>query len=360
MEVVNMGRRSKLNYSKKHRYHYSTISGKKYYFPQDKKLAQRELDELRARCSRGEMVSNPTVSEIAQDFLAWKREMVKESSFAWYSQPLNKFVKHIGKKKISDLSPSDIQLWIKKQMVHTRHGKRRSENANRQLLRVVKSTTKWAADNGKIPRDPLRTLRVGSYSPSKSVPDEEQLKALLKHWSDDQDFLDLLMFQATTGCRVFEARTITSEQVNRAEKCIVLTEEQSKSYDRLSDKRLRTIVLNDQALGIVERNLDKHPHFDELLFQNPTSRNSSNQWSPSAVHKRFVSAKKQLKFIFPQRSLRHFYITKFLSEHGNLAVAASLVGHSSLTTIQNYNKVGRNKELLLSAANTLRSITIPA
>ena len=353
-----MPRHSELRYSKRDG-HYSTINGTKFYFGKDKTAARRAFIEKLAQHNRGEVLANPSVSTIIHEFLAFKEVLVSPTTYEWYRYPLEDFIQYFGaKKKVSGLAASDIEVWIKKNWSKSKRNKKPlSSNSVKQPTRAIKTCLSWAVQNNRIGRNPIKSVEVGDYTGSKDTPTTEQIAAILKHFEDDIDFVDLLQFEAITGARVEEARSILSNQVDLKKNEIELSIDQTKMYERLNEKRVRIIVLNNAAKKLVERNLKKHP--DGLLFQNPQSRQSNNAWTPAAVRSRFRRAEETLGFRIKQRGLRHYFATEFLTAGGSLISGSILMGHSSTKMIdRNYQDVIKNRQHLLDQANIVRAIKL--
>jgi site-specific recombinase XerD len=346
-----MGRPSKLNRSKSHGY-FSIVAGRKYYFGWDKAKADKDLRALLYKKDKGERLDNPTIGPLVKEFLNHIQETQAESTYEWYLHPLEKFLEYIGEgRKLSSVTPADVDQWIAKNWKKTRTGKRMKENSIKQPKRAVKACFAWLAKKAKrIAVNPFADMKIGDYHSSDNLPDPDQLAKLVKHFQDDPDFIDFLNFETITGTRVEETWTIESSQVDVAQKQIVLSEEQTKAYDRLNKKNLRTIILNDAALCIVKRNLKKNP--EGLLFQNPNGRRGDRAWTPAAVRSRFRRAEEELGFRIEHRSLRRYWATEFLKRTNDVASGAALMGHSSpRMLLEVYQKIAKDTDHLRQQAN---------
>jgi integrase len=351
-----MGRKPKLNPSKRFGYN-ATIGGKRYYFGRIKSEAEKEFTKTYSDFLQGHLPKkdSDTIRNIVADFLDYVEATSAEKTLKWYREPLNRFVKYTGPtKKFSDLSKSHLEIWLAKDWGIKKNGKKCSPNSLRQGVRAVKRCFGEYAEQ-KNTRSPFKDVAVGIYTPSKTLPTEKQLAALIEYFKHDENFTDLISFLVSSGCRVWEIRHIRCDQVKFDKNIIQLDADQTKNYKLMAKKEMRKIRLNPDTIEICRRNIEKNK--TGYLFQNPEARSSNNCWHTETIRQRFLRAKKKLKFYFPFKAIRHYWATSFLRANGNIAAGAKILGHTSTKMLlDTYNQIESDTDFLNEQANLVKPI----
>jgi len=348
------GRKSSLNYTKGRGY-YTTVAKRKRYLGFDKAQAEIEFARLISQHLEGTLGHDPRIDAAVKLFLDHYRATKSSGTYDYYRYPLEHFIEFVGKsRRISTLRVGDVTQWVDKNWLTTRTGKASSANSQIQPRRAVKRCFKWLMEEQHISHNPFSGLKVGSYTPCQTEVSDEQFAAILNHWKRDRAFIDLLTFEALTGCRVQEVVAIRTAWVDRKQSVITFDAMTTKGHAKT--KRRRVIVLSAETLAIVQRNMVKHP--DGLLFQNPRARSESGAWDSDSIRSRFRRAEKKLGFRIQQKNLRHMWATKYLKKGGNAAAGAALMGHANARMILlNYSHVQQDLDYLKQEAQRVTNAT---
>jgi integrase len=120
---------------------------------------------------------------------------------------------------------------------------RMTDNSLHSILRTIKGAFNWACKQGLIAINPIDKIEMPRRTPREVTVTPEQWDKVMESMTDEC-FRDLLVFLKETGCRPFEALTVTAAHFDREHKRFVLSRGESKGK-----KYNRVIYLNEPALA---------------------------------------------------------------------------------------------------------------
>ena len=254
-----------------------------------------------------------------------------------YRNDLFQFFEYITQKKddntiihILHISKDDIRVYLGTLI---RHGI--SKRSVARKLAALRALFKYLNKTGQIQHDPTMTL----ISPKldKRLPEflrEEEIRVVLESIEVDtsrgaRDRAILELFYGTgmrlselTGLNIFDAdfKTGTVRVLGKGRKTRIIP------LGRNMGKTIQHYLLKRQNL---------HPSMDEkALFLNQRGQRLSTRGVQLLVRRRLrsVSAKEKLS----PHILRHSFATHLLDRGADLEAVKQLLGHTSLSTTQNY------------------------
>ena len=242
---------------------YVEINRKQINLGPDEKEAFRQYHLLMGK-PREQAVSPESLLAIIDAFLEWTQKNRAPDTYEWYRYRLQRFVSTYPDMRVSALKPFHVEHWVDQYDV--------AQTTRRNYFRSIKRCLSWARRQGRIDSDPLEGLDVpGAERKDVYVPPEEFERLLT--FVPDAGFRSLLVTTYQTGCRPQESLRVVADWVDKKNARWVFPQKESKGK-----KSPRIIYLNDVALAISKRLLDKHPNGE--LFRNSRNR----PWSTEAVN----------------------------------------------------------------------------
>jgi integrase len=200
-------------------------------------------------------------------------------------------------------------------------------NTANGAVRSVLRCFNWAADEGYIPRNPVKGVKKPPATSRQCYIDEDQWKRLVS--LIDGPFLDLVTILRETGCRPQEARCVEARHFDRKLSAWVFPREESKGR-----KRERVVPLNRTALTLTQRLALKYP-------EGPLFRNTEGKpWTSNAIRCQFRKVRDALGFDDCAYAIRHTFVTDALIRGVEPMPLATIVGHANIDMIwEVYNKI---------------------
>jgi len=212
-----------------------------------------------------------------------------------------------------------------------------------QHMSALRTFYDWLLKRGMVkgnPFDEISVRRVQDHLPS--VLDRNELKQLFSIETPDFPSLrDLMLFRFLydTGCRIGEAVSVRSKEIDLRCRRIPITGKGDKMrYVFFTEKtrRLMARYLEEKdrfqsRLGVTE------PGLRELFFVSDKGK----QLPMSSIHTMFE--KYRLRFgwqkEFTPHVLRHTYATRLLEHGADIRTVQAMLGHASISTTQMYTHV---------------------
>ena len=277
----------------------------------DKEEAFRRFHELMM-----ERPSKPiragAILEIAEAFMDWTQLHRAPRTYDFYKERIERFLKAVPNMQVTEIKPYHAQQWLDSY-------KDWSDGYKAGVVTSLKRMFNWAVKQGYIDRNPLNGLEKPDAPPRDQLISPQLFEEILSH-VPNHNFHDIARFVWFTGCRPEEAVIIEPRHYDAEHKRIVLPKNEAKGR-----KRARIIYLPDEALEIVQRNLNNTP-----IFLNTKGR----PWTAYAINCTFERVKKKMGVRFCMYALRHSFGNQSITKAGlSLEETAIAMGHRDTTMI---------------------------
>lgn len=219
-----------------------------------------------------------------------------------------------------------------------------SQSYRSGFVGTVNSMFKWAVQTGRMERSPVGGLKKPAKQSRgrKAIISADDHAKLVKHASPDfASFLQLLWL---TGCRPGEVAGLTAQDVDMANKCIVLS--QHKTAEQTG--RDRIIVLPDEAVAILASLIARRP--DGLLLRGQNGRLTAQAIGRKMSRLCIKAGVKAMAYGY-----RHSYATDALANGVPDATVAALLGHSGTAMLhKHYSHLTSRTAALREASAKIR------
>lgn len=325
-----------------------------FYLGTDKKSAGRRLTRIEREIAAGKIafVGQATsatmsggqrdiqVSELVVRHLEWVKANRAAGTFKLRRHYGFRFMEFLGlgclkgdrfevtgSMMVSELTRSDMtrfHLWAKNQTAE-------HPNAGNQYLRQVKTILLWGVD------EELCDLSFRKFPPMTETPpatkrvDFDDLAKLLDE--ADDDLTDLIRFGLLTGLRPQELRELTTDQViNTTDGRCYIRIERHKTAGRTRESGVRTVPLGDEAMKILHRQTDAHPHVRHVFLNQ-----GGTPYTRTVLRNRMIRCCQRagIPNITPY-ALRHTFASMESDARVETTALARLMGHSTVRTLARY------------------------
>jgi integrase len=283
--------------------------------------------------------STQSVRELVAAFLDAANRTVKPTTREAYRCVLQDFLRQFGEQEVLSVGAEAVEAWA---------GQRPwSQTTQRYALTVLGSAYRWAAREGRIPHNPLRTLRrpAGRSRGSSILIGDDLHARLLKVVSPE--FRDFLQAVRDTGARPGEVAKVEAKHVVWDAACWVLGEHKTAR----KTGRERIIHLPPGVLDTCRRLARHHP-------TGPLFRNTRGQtWRKTGWKQAMARAQKKLDLgVRPMVSgYRHTFATDALAGGVSDAQVAELLGHADTSMIhRHYGHLSARGRALKDALKQIR------
>jgi integrase len=324
--------------------YYAVVKGKRRLLangPEGRTLkaeARRELVRIQADETEGgaAMSRSPGLHALADLFLARVKRDRRDSTYGWYKHHLDGFAGRVGDIPSRDLRPKHVDRWI------AEDGPGWNPSTRRGAITAVKSMTSWAARQGHLDSDPLRSVERPRMGRRAAVP-PEAAGAILDSAGDDA-FRDLLIALFESGCRPGEVFKVEAGDVDLPGRTWTIDGKTTGTTGKP-----RVIYLTEKLADVTRKLMVRHP--TGPLFRNA----DGNPWTSNAVRCRFRRRRAKLGKV-QAYGLRHLFGTDALTRQGlPPAIVAELMGHSDLKMLSDhYGHVDERTELLIRGVDAIR------
>ena len=212
-----------------------------------------------------------------------------------------------------------------------------------QHLSALRTLYDWLWKRGVAkanPFDEISVRKVQDHLPS--VLDRNELKQLFSIETPDFPSLRNLMlfrFLYDTGCRIGEAVSVRSKDIDRSSRRILITGKGDK---------MRYVFFTEKTKDLMERYLEEkdrlqarlgvtEPALRELFFVSDKGK----QLPMSSIHTMFETYRLRFGWQkdFTPHVLRHTYATRLLEHGADIRTVQAMLGHASISTTQMYTHV---------------------
>jgi integrase/recombinase XerD len=266
---------------------------------------------------------NEELPEIVKIYIVCKKIAgLSQETLDTYTRMLGLFFRAL-RKPMAEISSNDIRVYLYRYQ-HERGCSNRSLDKYRQYL---SSFFSWAADEGYIQSNPMRTIPAIKYEhkPRTNLTQLE-LEYLRQACSSprDQAIIETLF---STGCRVSELAGLKKSDIDWNSKTVHLFGKGSKH---------RTSFLNAKAEVALKTYLGTREDDCEYLFV--TERKPYRQLKKEAVEKvvRNIAERSPEKMHVTPHILRHTTATLAMQNGMPIADISKLLGHEKIDTTMIY------------------------
>lgn len=304
--------------------YYLQLGKRQISLGKDEAVAMKKYHSIMATMPRS-FPPDSTVAVLVDGYLDWTEKHREQSTYTWYRDFLESFIKFIGPKlTIGDLKPYHVTRWVDAKYAGT------SDNWRHGAIRSIQRACNWAVKEGLLDHSPVKSVEKPTPTSREAFITPEQFEEMLKLVRGEH-FKDFLILLWETGARPQEVRKVEARHVQGNRWVFEAKESKGK-------KKPRIIQLTDKALEITRRLMKKHP-------TGPLLRNQrGNPWTRDAIGLRFRRLKKKMNIPLSAYALRHGWATMALKRGVDPITVATLMGHSDTRMLervyQHLNKDG--------------------
>ena len=277
----------------------------------NKSEAETRFHELMLTASQAPESPDARVADICEAFLRWSRKHHAADTYRSYNGYLQSFCEASGQLPVRQLQKFHVTRWVDSQ----------SWNATSQYngRRFVFRAFNWAADEGLLPRNPLKGLPRPKPKPRKRALKPEEYRALLA--GARGPFKTFLFALRQTGARPKELRDLRWDHV-RSDRWVLPEHKTDKSSDA---PRVIHLTPAMQKLMDVLRCRSRGEH----VFVN----HRGAAWTSNAVRLQVWRLKKRLHLPDDVCAylVRHAFGTDAIVNGVDIATVATLMGHADTT-----------------------------
>jgi integrase len=328
-------------------YHYrKQIEGKLYYQALKIKKGQEKLlsarleqveNQILARHFglRYEKPESIRLSEFTARYLEIKKH---KKSWDRDSQRLEIVAELWGDPIVSMIGKAHIEK-LEKYLIETR--KLRYSTINR-YFEMLRHFFNLAIEEGYLKDNPLKGYEFFAESGQRRALSKEELSAILESARALQErprtkiqaiIYDLVLFALNTGMRLSEIIFLKKSYILNDVVYYPLAETKSRRRSASRQQRMKIILLNSQALAILE----KYKPTDDYIFPMKWRSPNAVFYAVHAIRKRTgVSG-------FTFHWLRHT-VSTVISSQSSLATAKVVLGHADIKTTLQYTHPGMDEQ----------------
>jgi integrase len=266
-------------------------------------------------------ISDCWFDEFIPEYLEYVKTNLSQGTHLNYHAILNAFSKWMGRKRLSDILPQDLEKYK-----NQKKGTISDNTINihvRTLITALELAKKW----GKLPENPFRGVKQ-IRTQKKSTPSlQKDEYTLLRSKINEQWLIDIIDFDILTGLRIGELCNLKWAEVDLEKGMITI---QSDQEYQVKHGKMRTLPLHDEAKLV----LSKLNRNGEYVFL----KDDGTCPSPQFVSKKFKSYIRAagLPEEYHFHSLRATFATWCANKGMSGYTLQNLMGHSSMKVTEGY------------------------
>ncbi len=306
------------------------INGKtKYFYGKTKAEVLRKLREYEIKQEQGRLFS-----EVAEEWWEEHEEKIEWNSVKNYRPAKNRAIEEFGDMPIKDITPPQINRYIKK------FSKTRADKTTRTQLLIFNLIFKYAVEMGDVPFNPARDLEVPSGLPKEKItsPDQEDIDKVKK--STDCTFGMFAFWAMYTGMRRGELLALEWKDVDIENRIIKI----NKSLYHKSNKPYVKKPKTEASIGevpILDKLLAKiKPQQKGLVFPN----DAGEYLTDTQFNKLWDTYKKETGITATPHQFRHAYATMLFEAGVPPEEMQILLRHAQLSTTMDVYRDIRDKK----------------
>jgi integrase len=273
-----------------------------------------------------------SVEEWGKRWLTAARPHLKVKTFAGYEALFaNKIVPAFGKRPLATLRPIMVSEWVA-----SMSGEGASPSRVRQSYRLLSQIMKSAVDNGLIPVNPCRGLRLPRMPATEPrIVSQDEVARLVREMAAPYDAL--VMVLAYAGLRIGEAFALRRRSVDLKAGTVIVSESLAELggrhvFDTPKNHQRRVVALPGFVVEALCPLVEALPTGDALLFVTKRSGRPLHYAAWRETYFDPAAERAGLADLTPH-ALRASHATWVAEEHGIMAAAARLGhAHASVTT----------------------------
>ena len=264
-----------------------------------------------------------TTNEAIEIFLEARVGIRQPKTIRWYRGNLRLFKDFAGETDIESIAIYTLRSWraylVKRGLSPwSIHG----------YLRAVKFFFKWLQQEGILQENPAQRLELPRLpkKPKTGIQDKDRDAMIVAVQDRPRDFA-MLLFAATTGCRVDGLATLSLKNLDLEKMQAMVTEKGMKSRFVYFDEKTKHALSNwlemrhaREATERVFLTMHGTPISTAGIYQvfKRTAKNAGveKSWSP--------------------HQWRHAFARNFLRNGGDIGILSQLLGHSSISVTLNH------------------------
>lgn len=313
--------------------------------------------------------SNTTYSKWLDDWLIYKKVIVKESSYIRYKNTIDNHIRpELGKYPVSKISSELIENFIiKKSQNGKLSGGGLSNKSLSDVMVIIKETFKFAQSHGEIVKCNFNKLPIRKTTNEMRVLSISEEQKLISVISNDIDRYKLgVLICLYTGIRIGELCALKCENISIADKTLKIeaTMQRLQCDDFNCTSKTKIIITDPKTYNSVrviplpDFLLEKMMPFITIPNAYLLSGNSIDIVEPRTMQNRFKSYLKQGMISDANfHSLRHTFATRCVEVGFDVKTLSEILGHSSVKiTLDKY--VHSSMQLKRMSMEKLNSIAI--
>jgi len=286
--------------------------------------------------------SGRATETICSDFLDYLRGEchLAANTIAAYGRDMQKFVDWVGKRRLADLSISDLS-----DFVGSLHETGLAPASVARNVVAIRTFFKYLQLEGVVrdnPAELIATQKMWQRIPGVLSPREIEAFLSAPKKSDTYYVRDVAMLEVlyATGCRASEVCSLRVRDLSLKERHL--------KCDGKGGKQ-RMVPIGISAINAINRYADqlrgrlaaKSPHPPEQLFLSRSGRalDRIQLWRLVKMYARRAGITKNIS----PHSLRHSFATHLLAGGADLRLVQEMLGHASIQTTQIYTHVEHSR-----------------
>lgn len=326
---------------------------RKSVYNKDERIVKVKANEIENKVNKGTYVTDngSTFEEIAEKWFNAKAKLKAVTTQESYLNYKNHAVRLIGKRKIQDIKPMDLDEAYAKFMSE----KSRTKNSLKHLHNVVNMVLKFAKKNTLIYSNPCDEIEKEDMRPAKFtsyVYNEVEFNNLLKFTRGTQTEV-IVILAGGVGLRAGEICGLKWENIDFKENTIKITEARYRTTGNIgvkkpkSDNSIRTIPVDQNVIDV----LNRHKNKSEYVL----CRKTGNPFMNCDLYHMLVKAIEGNGLHHTRlHDLRHYNATMMAKYGVDIKTAAARLGDDVMTVLKIYQHV--QNSMNKSAADKLSSM----
>ena len=306
-----------------------------------KTMARGELRKREKEANSGQ-IDNPFLEVFAMSYIKHVRETLKRRSWYRYEYSLNTLLELYGNKKLSELTPKDIDDFKE---IRLRKVKPATVNRELSTLRQIYNLAKrWNNFVGENPVSISGLLPEGNLKERILTPIEEE-----KLLSLSNEYLKpIIMTALNTGMRKSEILSLKWSNVDIELGIITIDQTNTKN------KKTRRIPINSNLKSLLLEQKIKGGGSDYVFLSS-----SGNPYKfHDSINNAFNGACKKAGIEgFRFHDLRHTSATRMIEAGASIVAVSKILGHSDLKMTMRYSHPEDSLKIAIEtlASNTLKN-----
>lgn len=252
---------------------------------------------------------------------------------------------YFGDIYVSALTNESISGYIRQRV------SKASVYVGKREIAYLSGMLKWAIMKGYHTENIVKGIKTGKIPEKQPNYFTDSEFDRLLNVTADNDLRELFVFAVNTGLRQMELLTLKWKQINLSSRFVILDNREHLT----KGKKVRTIPLNQKAMGVLNRRAPLIFSGDDLIFTYG-SQPIKQQFISHKFKKLIKKAGLNIRLNF--HSLRHTFATWLIQKGASIYEVSKLLGHADIKTTEIYSHI--NPEDLRSSIDLLNDSAKPS